>query len=61
MRTLYVETNDVISWVIRQQGESQNVFQKKKQKKNKQTKQAKKQCSFFGKFGLLYFILKHPF
>ena len=40
MRTLYVETNDVISWVIRQQGESQNVFQKKKNKKktNKQSK-----------------------
>ena len=39
MRTLYVETNDVISWVIRQQGESQNVFQKKKKKKtNKQSK-----------------------
>ena len=38
MRTLYVETNDVISWVIRQQGESQNVFQKKKKKKKSENK-----------------------
>ena len=60
MRRLYVGTNGVISLVIKQQGESQNVCFKKKQT-DKQTKQAKKQCSFFGKFGLLYFILKHPF
>ena len=39
MRTLYVGTNGVISLVIKQQGESQNVcFKKKSKQTNKQSK-----------------------
>ena len=56
MRTLYVETNDVISWVIRQQGESQNVFQKKKQ-----TNKASQKAMFvFRKIWLALFYFETP-
>ena len=59
MRTLYVETNGVISWVIRQQGECQNVFKKKKKKQT--TKQSKPKSNVGFSENLACFILKHPF
>ena len=60
MRTLYVETNDVISWVIRQQGESQNVFQKKKTKKKQTNKASQKAMFVFRKIWLALFYFETP-
>ena len=55
MRTLYVGTNGVISLVIKQQGESQNVcFKKKSKQTNKQSK-PKNNVRFSENLALFYF------
>ena len=59
MRTLYVGTNGVISLVIKQQGESQNVCFKKKTKK-KTNKASQKAMFVFRKIWLALFYFETP-